>query len=137
MTSALIAGVESHALEHLRFGAVPRDQIAALEVRLGRPLPATLAAVLEAVGNGIFFGHEELLGPRRLMIHDIELLPDMMTVKRATPGLPEAWLPFHRRDGVVHAIDLAPDGFGEVHSWPDGAAHGDVAGFLTQRLTPP
>lgn len=135
--SALLAGIESHSPEHLRFGAVPHDQIAALEARLGRPLPAALAAVLEAAGNGIFFGHEELLGPRRLMIHDIELLPDMMTVKATAAGLPAAWLPFHRRDGVVHAVDLAPEGFGQVYAWPGGAACGDIARFLAERLTPP
>ncbi len=137
MTEPLLAGIERHAPEHLRFGAVPRDQIAVLEQRLGWPLPPALTSVLTTIGNGIFFGHEEVFGPRRLMIHDIELLPDMMSVKAASPGLPEAWLPFHRRDGVVHAVDLSPEGFGQVHAWPGGAPCGDVAPFLVARLTPP
>ena len=71
------------------------------------PLPPALTSVLTTIGNGIFFGHEEVFGPRRLMIHDIELLPDMMSVKAASPGLPEAWLPFHRRDGVVQAASAS------------------------------
>jgi hypothetical protein len=71
-----------------------------------------------------------------MMIHDIELVPDMMTVKAAAPGLPAAWLPFHRRDGVVHVVDLAPAGFGEVYSWPGGEARGDIAAFLAERLLP-
>jgi hypothetical protein len=135
--AALLAAIESHAPEHLRFGGVPPDQITALEVLLGRPLPPALVSVLQGVGNGIFFGHEELLGPRRMMIHDIELLPDMMTVKASAPGLPDTWLPFHRRDGVMHAVELAPEGFGQVHAWPGGAACGDIAHFLAERLTPP
>jgi hypothetical protein len=133
----LIETVERHAPEHLRFGAVPREQIMALEACLGRPLPAALTAVLESIGNGIFFGKEELLGPRRLMVHDIELLADMMSVKAQAPGLPEAWLPFHRCDGVIHAVDLAPATFGQVHAWPGGAPCGDIAVFLADRLSPP
>ena len=133
---SLIETVERHAPEHLRFGPVPREQITAFEARLGRPLPPALTAVLESVGNGIFFGKEELFGPRRLMVHDIELLPDMLTVKAQAPGLPEAWLPFHRRDGVLHVVDVSPEAFGQVHSWPDGSACGDIADFLADRLTP-
>lgn len=135
--TALIENVERHAPEHLRFGPVPREEITALEARLGRPLPPALAAVLEKLGNGIFFGKEELLGPRRLMVHDIELLADMMTVKAQAPGMPEDWLPFHRCDGVIHAVDLSPAAFGQVRAWPGGAPRGEIADFLADRLTPP
>ena len=133
----VLGAVERHAAEHLRFGAVPPADVAELEARIGRRLPPALAAALETIGNGIFFGKEELLGPRRLMIHDIELLPDMMTVKARTEGLPEDWLPFHRCDGALHVVDLAPAAFGEVRSWPDRASHGDVAAFLAGRLEDP
>jgi hypothetical protein len=133
----LIEALERRAPEHLRFGAVPRADIAEFEARIGRPLPPALAAVLETAGNGIFFGKEELLGPRRLMVHDIELLPDMLSVKSRTPGLPDAWLPFHRRDGVLHVVDLAPETYGQVRSWPDRAPRGDIAGFLAERLAGP
>jgi SMI1/KNR4 family protein SUKH-1 len=132
----LIERIERHAPEHLRFGPVPRAQITAFEAILGRTLPSALTAVLESVGNGIFFGKEELLGPRRLMVHDIELLADMTTVKTQAPGLPEAWLPFHRCEGVMHAVDLSPEGFGQVHAWPGGAPRGDIADFLADRLRP-
>ena len=136
MTDPLMEAVERHSPEHLRFGPVPAEQIMALEARLGRALPGALTAVLESIGNGIFFGKEELLGPRRLMVHDIELLADMMSVKAQLPGLPEDWLPFHRRDGVVHAVDLSPARYGEVHAWPGGAPCGDITVFLAERLTP-
>ena len=129
--------VERHPQEHLRFEPVPREEIAELEARLGRRLPPELAAMLETVGNGIFFGREELFGPRRLMVHDIELLPGMMTVKAATPGLPEDWLPFHRCDGALHVVDLAPEAGGAVYSWPDRVHRGDVGSFLASRLLRP
>ena len=128
--------VERHAAEHLRFEPVPHAQIAELEARLGRRLPLELAAMLETVGNGIFFGKEELFGPRRLMVHDIELLPDMMSVKAATPGLPQEWLPFHRCDSVLHVVDLRPESLGDVYSWPGAAPQGDVGSFLASRLMP-
>ena len=128
--------IERHAPEHLRFGPVPHEQIAELEARLGRPLPLELAAMLETVGNGIFFGREELFGPRRLMIHDIELLPDMMSVKAAARGLPGEWLPFHRCDDVLHVVDLSPESLGAVYAWPGAAPRGDVGSFLASRLMP-
>ena len=135
--SGVIEAIERRAPEHLRFGAVPPAEIAEFEARIGRPLPRPLSQVLQTIGNGIFFGKEELLGPRRLMVHDIELLPDMLSVKSRTPGLPDSWLPFHRRDGALHVVDLAPESFGQVRSWPDRAARGDIAGFLAERLAEP
>ena len=128
--------VERHATEHLRFEPVPHAQIEALEARLGRALPPELVAMLERVGNGIFFGREELFGPRRLMVHDIELLPDMMSIKAANPGLPAEWLPFHRCDGALHVVDLRPESLGMVYAWPGGAPQGDVGSFLASRLMP-
>ncbi len=135
MTGALAAQIGRRESEHLRFGPVPPAEIAALEARIGRSLPPALVSALETVGNGIFFGKEELFGPRRMMVHDIELLPDMMTVKAAAPGMPEAWLPFHRRDGALHVVDLSDEFFGQVRSWPEGAPQGGVADFLARRLT--
>ena len=136
MTDALAAAIGRHEAEHLRFGPVPRAEIEALEARIGRRLPAALASALETVGNGIFFGKEELFGPRRLMVHDIELLPDIMTVKAGLAGLPDAWLPFHRCDGALFVVDLSEEAFAQVRSWPDGTPQGDVAEFLARRLMP-
>jgi hypothetical protein len=129
--------VERHGEEHLRFERVPPADIADLESRLGRRLPPELTAMLEAVGNGIFFGREELFGPRRLMVHDIELLPGMLDVRAATPGLPPEWLPFHREGGVLHVVDLTPEAGGAVYSWPDRVHRGDVGSFLASRLLRP
>ena len=121
---------------HLTQGPVPAAEIAELQKRLGLLLPPALVALLTEAGNGIFLGEHEVFGPRRLMVHDIELLPDMMSVKAQAQGMPEPWLPFHRRDGVVHAVDLSPEGFGEVHAWPGGAGCGPVAAFLEGCLKP-
>ena len=136
MTDPVHDAVERHSAEHLRFEPVPHQQIAELEARIGQRLPLELSAMLETVGNGIFFGREELFGPRRLMVHDIELLPDMMSVKTATPGLPEEWMPFHRCDGALHVVDLRPEAHGAVYSWPARAHQGDVGSFLASRLMP-
>ena len=136
MTDPVHDAVERHSAEHLRFEPVPHEQIAELEARIGQRLPLELAAMLETVGNGIFFGREELFGPRRLMVHDIELLPDMMSVKAATPGIPGEWLPFHRCDGALHVVDLRPEALGAVYSWPAAVHQGDVGSFLASRLMP-
>ena len=136
MTGAVHDNVERHAAQHLRFEPVAHAEIAELEARIGHHLPLELAAMLETVGNGIFFGREELFGPRRLMVHDIELLPDMMSVKAATRGLPEEWLPFHRCDGELHVVDLRPEALGAVYSWPAASPQGDVGSFLASRLMP-
>jgi hypothetical protein len=133
----IVDSVERHPQEHLRFEPVPAADIDELERRLGRRLPPELAAMLQTVGNGIFFGREELFGPRRLMVHDIELLPDMMSVRAATPGLPESWLPFHRCDGALHVVDLDASAGGAVYSWPDRVHRGDVGSFLASRLMRP
>ena len=137
MTTNVVEAVERHSGEHLRFAPVSRAEIAELEARLGRSLPPELAAMLETVGNGIFFGREELFGPRRLMVHDIELLPGMTGVQAATPGLPADWLPFHRCDGALHVVDLKPEADGAVYSWPDKVHRGDVGSFLASRLLRP
>ena len=71
------------------------------------------------------------------MVHDIELLAGHdERSRRQLPGLPEDWLPFHRCDGVVHAVDLSPEAYGEVHALPGGAPCGDITVFLAERLTP-
>jgi hypothetical protein len=130
-----------HALEqrkgaHLTQGAVPMAEVVELQKRLGCALPPLLVSLLTEAGNGIFFGVHEVFGPRRLMVHDIELLPDMLSVKAGCSGMPAAWLPFHRCSGVVHAVDLGPAQFGAVFSWPAGPSWPDVASFVRAELSP-
>ena len=130
-----------HALEqrksaHLTHGAVPMGEIVELQQRLGCALPPALVRLLTEAGNGIFFGVHELYGPRRLMVHDIELLPDMLSVKLGCAGIPASWLPFHRRAGIVHAVDLGREHFGAVFSWPAGPSWPDVASFARAELSP-
>ena len=141
MTDALAAAIGRHEAEHLRFGPVPRAEIEALEARIGRRLPASLASALETVGNGIFFGKEELFGPRRLMVHDIELVPDLVSFQRhfAAAGetaMADALIPFHRADEVVHLLDLRTGGESAVVSADGGRSYPDLASFLGQVVIP-
>ena len=56
----------------------------------GVPLPDAVRRLLERVGGGILYERHELFGPRRLMIHDIELVPDVLSVRRALRTQPRA-----------------------------------------------
>jgi len=133
----VVDALQARASAHLTQGPVPEREVAEFAKRLDVALPAGLVALMTQVGNGIFFGEDELFGPRRLMVHDIELVPDMLTVKSGLPTLPATWLPFHRRGRVVHAVELGAVGYGSVSSWPAGSSWPDVASFARALLSRP
>jgi hypothetical protein len=87
--------------------AAAEDELLALERVLGFPLPAPYRFFLRRLGGGVFYLEHELFGPRRVMVHDIELVPDLLSF-RAWLGaeLPPAVLPIHRMDGRIHVLDL-------------------------------
>jgi hypothetical protein len=130
----VVEALRLRAAAHLTQGPVPEREVEEFAKRLDVRLPPELVALLTQVGNGIFFGEDELFGPRRLMVHDIELVPDMLTVKSALPTLPATWLPFHRRGRTVHAVQLGAHGYGTVFSSPAGATWPDVAAFARDLL---
>jgi len=108
-----------------------------LEEALGHPLPTSLRALLREVGGGLYEGGHEIFGPSRVMIHDIELVPDLLTMRArliAQGLLPPQLLPFHRAGATLHLIRLeGADGDGVV-SLPAGRVYGDLASFVEQVL---
>jgi hypothetical protein len=76
-----------------------------LEARLGRRLPADLRRLIGLFGGCVLYDQNEIFGTRRLLVHDIEMVPDLLSVRRRL-GLPADLVPFHRADGVTHAVDL-------------------------------
>ena len=113
---------------HLVQPCSPRD-LDLVEEALGLRLPATYRALLQRIGGGIFYDRHEVFGARRLILHDIELVPDILTVRRQ---LAEAGrmgganlVPIHRCGPDLHLLDVSRgDGPAPVvneagRSWPD------------------
>jgi hypothetical protein len=108
-----------------------------LEREIGRALPDAVRRLLERVGGGIIYERHELFGPRRLMIHDIELVPDVLSMRRALrsrpEGLAEHLLPLHRCEGLLHHVDLSAPGTSVVSD--DGQKrYVDLGSFLSSTL---
>lgn len=106
-----------------------------VEAVLGHRLPAGLRSFLQRFGGGIFYERHEVFGCRRLIIHDIELVPDVLTMCRrleAAEGVPNYLLPFHRADGIIHLVDLrtTPAGESAVLSWEGSRTFPTLTGFL-------
>jgi len=112
-----------------------------LEEALGMSLPSEFRALLARLGGGIFYDRHELFGARRLMVHDIELVPDLVSFRdrfarsgSRPPG--DGFLPFHRSEGRVHLLDLRGTSPRVVSD--DGQhVYADLASFLEQVVLPP
>jgi hypothetical protein len=106
-------------------------EIARLESGLGAALPEAVRHLLRAAGAGLYPGGHELFGPMRLMIHDIELVPDMLTMRSrlASPEGPDL-VPLHRGEGVVHFVRVRGERAGEVIASPGGLTYADVWSFV-------
>ena len=113
------------------------EDLSRLDGALGRPLPAPLRALLKEVGAGLYEGGHEIFGPTRLMVHDIELVPDLLSVRArlAAEGvLDPHFVPFHRAGATFHLIRTDGAGAGGVVSLPSGKVWGDLASFVEQVL---
>jgi hypothetical protein len=114
------------------------DDLRRIDEALGRPLPAPLRALLSEVGAGLHEGGHEIFGPSRVMIHDIELVPDLLTVRARlfSEGLLDPhFVPFHRGGATFHL--LRTDGDGEIISLPPGRVYPDLASFVEGVLLRP
>jgi hypothetical protein len=115
--------------------AASDEDLRRLDEALGRPLPAPLRALLREVGGGLYEGGHEIFGPTRAMIHDIELVPDLLTVRarlQAEGLLHPQFVPFHRAGATIHLMRMEGAGTGCVVSLPAGKVWGDLTAFLEQ-----
>jgi hypothetical protein len=87
-------------------GASTEIELRGLEETLGRPLPEAYRLFLRRVGGGVFYLKHEIFGAHRVMIHDIELVPDVLSFRTWLRTMPPTQLPIHRADGRIHVIDL-------------------------------
>jgi hypothetical protein len=113
------------------------EELRRIEEVLGRPLPAPLRALLSEVGSGLYEGGHEIFGPQRLMLHDIELVPDLLSVRArlAAEGvLHPHFLPFHRGGATFHLVRTQGAGAGCVVSLPSGRVYADIVSFIEQVL---
>jgi hypothetical protein len=125
-----VARLEADRFSHMLGKPCERADLEWLEGKLGRPLPSGFRLLLERLGGGILYEKHEVFGPRRLLVHDIEMVPDLLSV-RGTVGrsLPSYVLPFHRSAGAVSLLDLRA-GRGGVLPGAHGPQTLDLAAFL-------
>lgn len=131
-------------LHRLKDGADARMTVPAsdpelcrIDEALGYPLPAALRSLLREVGSGLYEGGHEIFGPLRLMLHDIELVPDLLSVRArllAEGVLHPQFLPFHRGGATFHLVRTEGAGAGCVVSLPSGRVYADLASFIEQVL---
>jgi hypothetical protein len=126
--------LERDAERHLTGGPCSEQDLQRLEAALGHSLPADLRRLLARVGGGVFYDAHELFGARRVMIHDIELLPDLLSLRRTLPGVPPDALPFHRSGSLVHVIELAEPA--RITPLGGGSGYADLASFLLEVVIP-
>lgn len=135
-----LAVLERDGAPHLTQRCSERD-LDVLEEALGQRLPADFRALLARVGGGILYDKHELFGGRRLMVHDIELVPDLMSVRRrleeSRPRWPAHLVPIHRCEGELHLLDLSPANGSAPVLAEDGRAWPDLPAFLEAVVLPP
>jgi SMI1-KNR4 cell-wall len=130
-----LAAFERDAAEHVTAGPADRQELQRTEERLGVHLPADFRSFLERIGGGLFYQRHEIFGSHRVIIHDIELVPDLVAfrrgIERREAGLPNGFLPFHRAGNVVHLLDLSSPGQSPpVRSLDGSKEYPDLGSFL-------
>lgn len=126
---------------HLTAEAPSSDELDLLEEALGRTLRHEFRALLARHGGGILYERHEVFGARRLMVHDIGLVPDVVSFRQrfnreGAGGLDEGLVPFHRADGVVHMLDLRGGGGPRILSLDGARCYRDLACFLEDVALP-
>ena len=126
---------------HMTTERASERDLVVLEEGLGQRLPEEFRALLVRFGGGIFYERHELFGARRLMIHDIELVPDLLSFRRLLAaeggaGSERGLVPFHRADGKVHLLDLRRATATPVISADGESSYPDLACFLEQVVIP-
>lgn len=133
--------LERDRARHMTTDRATERELDALEEALGRPLPEDFRTLLARLGGGILYERHELFGARRLMVHDIELVPDLLFFRRrfaedAGEGLAPHLVPFHRAGGTVHLLDLGKGSQAPVVSADRARSYPDLACFLQRVVIP-
>jgi hypothetical protein len=108
--ATMLAKVELDRGQHLIGPPSTSADLDALEAAVGTPLPIEFRQLLGRLGGAILYDRHELFGPSRVLVHDIEMVPDLLSLRaglRRDLRLPAHLIPFHRADGVIHALDLS------------------------------
>jgi hypothetical protein len=112
----------------------------AVESAFGRRLPQDVRLLLTRLGGGLLYDRHEVFGALRVMIHDIELVPDMVSAARRgrASGWPPERIPIHRAGSTVHLL-VCENGCGSsrVEAAGGGASYADLAAFLEAVIVPP
>jgi hypothetical protein len=125
---------------HLTAGPAGEDHLTRLEARVGLTLPAAFRAFLARFGGGLYYHGHEIFGPTQVYIHDIELVPDLVGIRRwlGAQGLevPAGALAFHRARGAIHLLDAAPGSPERVTTLGGSSSFPDLASFLEAIVLP-
>jgi hypothetical protein len=136
----VLAAFEHARDQHVLGGPATDVELWQLERTLGAPLPTQFRSFLSRLGGGLYFSGHEIFGTRRVMVHDIELVPDILSLRLALAAqgaaLPPLTIPFHRARGRVHCLKLAPEERGRIVSIPEAPAAPNLESFLETVVMP-
>jgi len=126
---------------HMTTDLAGEKDLDVLEEALGHRLPEDFRTLLARLGGGIFYGRDELFGARRLMIHDIELVPDLLSfrrllARRGDRNVERGLVPFHRAANRIHFLDPRAGSPALVVSADGARSFPDLASFLEQVVIP-
>ena len=136
----VLAAFEREREQHVLGSPATDVELWQLERTLGAPLPLDFRAFLSRLGGGLYFRGHEIFGPRRVVLHDIELVPDCLSVRRSLAAqglaLPPHALPFHRARGRVHCLRCGGTDAGRIVALPEAPVAPDLASFLETVVMP-
>jgi hypothetical protein len=126
--------------QHLSGGGASEEDLQRFEERAEVALPPSFRTFLCRFGGGLYFHGHEIFGPKHVVIHDIELVPDLITIRKwlTAQGIevPPHLLPFHRARGVIHLLDTRPGSMERVFTLGAAATFRDLASFLDAIVLP-
>jgi hypothetical protein len=133
----LIARCEADGGLHITADGNTDEELSAIEARLGYSLPTAYRAFLHRLGGGVYYMRHEIFGTVRVMTHDIELVPDVLSFTRWLGAtVPPGWLAVHRSAEGVHVIQLGVPDPAPVRALGGvGTTYADFTAFLA-RLVP-
>jgi hypothetical protein len=129
-----IGMLEQDQRRHLTADRPSERDLDVIEEALGSKLTEDFRTLLARLGGGILYERHEVFGAHRLMVHDIELVPDLVSFREhfARRGsLADGLVPFHRADGVVNLLDVRD---GAVISEDGARSYSSLSSFLEKAV---